>query len=184
MSIALSTIQEKGLSIRNASRTQVRINPIDFDSSVAVGIDLPFGSPTAGDYGTLKSGSNATVPEIQRDDAISTTRKTGGVFNLNFTTEDQTAANIKNLVLTSPGERPYHLNFGVGVYELLFDNVSDDILEDLETTIENQIGYWLPHVKLRNVYVTQAPTNEHEVAINVSYSVYANADPANVEILV
>ena len=182
MSVALSTIQEKGLSLRNRKRPQVRVNPIDFDKSVAVGIDLPFGSPTAGDYGTITSAS--AVPEIQKEDNISTTRKTGGVFNLNYTTEDQTSANIRNLVLTSPGERPYHLNFGVGVYELLFDNVSEDVLDELESTIETQIGYWLPHVKLRNVYVTQAPTNEHEVAINVSYSVYANADPANVEILV
>ena len=184
MSVALSTVQEKGLSPRNVKRSVVRVNPIDFDTSVAVGIDLPFGSPTSGDYGTITSGSAKEVPEIQKDQAISTTRKTGGVFNLNYTTEDQTSANIRNLVLTSPGERPFHLNFGVGVYELLFDNVNDDTLDALESTIETQVGYWLPHVKLRDVYVTQAPNNEHEVAINISYTVYANADPANVEILV
>jgi len=184
MSIALSTIQEKGLSPRNRTRPQVRVNPIDFDSAVAVGIDLPFGSPTSGDYGVITSGSNREVPELQKDQAISSDRKTGGVFNLNYTTEAQTSANIRNLVLTSPGERPYHLNFGVGVYELLFDNVSEDILETLEATIEEQVAYWLPHVRVTDVTATQAPTNEHEVAISITYTVYANAAPAEVEILI
>jgi len=75
MSVALSTVQEKGLSPRNVKRQSVRINPIDFDSSIAVGIDLPFGSPTSGDYGTITSGSANEIPEIQKDQAISTNRK-------------------------------------------------------------------------------------------------------------
>ena len=112
MAISLSTIQEQGLPLRNVTRPQVRINPVDFESAVAVGIDLPFGSPNSGDYGTITSGSAQQVPELQKADAISTTRKRGGVFALNYTTADQTSANIRNLVLTSPGERPYHHQFG------------------------------------------------------------------------
>ena len=38
-----------------------------------------------------------------------------------------TKQNFKNLVLTSPGERVMDINFGVGIYGLLFENYNSDI---------------------------------------------------------
>ena len=54
-----------------------------------------------------------------------------GVFNTNYTTQDQTKSNLINLVLTEPGERVYKPFFGVGLNSLLFEqNVSKKDLQE------------------------------------------------------
>ena len=47
-----------------------------------------------------------------------------GVFNTNYTTQDQTKSNLINLVLTEPGERIYKPFFGVGLNNLLLNELN------------------------------------------------------------
>ena len=171
---SLDTVQESGLPIRNRRGNQEYVHPLDFDTAVGIGVGLPLTNPSSGEYPSITSGSTNQVPLEQQDQTLTTTRKSGGVFTLNYTTQDQVKDNIRNLVLTSPGERPYHLNFGVGVYELLFDNATDDVLDTIESRIESQITYWLPYVKLLGSSVTRAQNNPNRVNIAVEYSAYNN----------
>ena len=180
---SLDVVQQSGLPVRNRPSANTKfIHPLDFDSAVAIGVGLPLSNATSGEYASITSGS--AVPLEQQDQTLSTTRKTGGVFSLNYTTSDQVRSNLKNLVLTSPGERPYHPNFGVGVYELLFDNATDDVLDELETRIVSQVAYWLPYVKVHDSNVTRAENNPNRVNIGITYSSYNNIDKEVVDILV
>ena len=181
---SLDTIQESGLPIRNRKGNPQFIHPLDLEQAVGSGVGLPLTSGTGGEYPSITSGSASEIPLEQQDQTLSTTRKSGGVFTLNFTTQAQVKDNIRNLVLTSPGERPYHPNFGVGVYELLFDNATDDVLALIEERIGGQIEYWLPYVKLHEAFVSRAENNPNRVNIGVTYSAYNNIDKEVVDILV
>ena len=179
---SLDTIQESGLPIRNRKGNPQFIHPLDMDNAVGIGVGLPLTNGSAGEYTSVVSAS--VVPMEQSDEKIDSTRKSGGVFTLNYTTQAQVKDNIRNLVLTSPGERPYHPNFGVGVYELLFDNATDEVLGIIEERIGGQIEYWLPYVKLHEAFVSRAENNPNRVNIGVTYSAYNNIDKEVVDILV
>ena len=180
---SLDSVQASGLPIRNRKGNPQFIHPLDFDTAVGIGIALPLTSANGGEYATVSSASVTTLNES--DQTLSSTRKSGGVFEVNYTTKDQVRSNIKNLVLTSPGERPYHPNFGVGVYELLFDNATDDVLNQIEQRIRTQVEYWLPYVKIHQSFVSRAEAeNENRVNIGISYSSYNNIEKEMVDILV
>jgi phage baseplate assembly protein W len=56
--------------------------------------------------------------------------KSDGPYLLTQNLTENTKQNLKNLIFTNPGERVMDPNFGVGFYNLLFENATDDILED------------------------------------------------------
>lgn len=58
---------------------------------------------------------------------------------------------LKNLILTSNGERPFQPLFGSGVRKLLFDNVDDKTTYLLRKEIETAIFNYEPRVVLRDV---------------------------------
>ena len=47
------------------------------------------------------------------------------IFNQSFTTKEQVKSNLINLILTSPGERIMNPDFGIGIRDLIFEQVVD-----------------------------------------------------------
>ena len=64
-----------------------------------------------------------------------------------------TKQNLKCLMLTSPGERVMDPEFGVGLKQYLFENFGPEIRVDLKTNIRQQIGTYLPFVKIKNIRI-------------------------------
>lgn len=59
--------------------------------------------------------------------------------------------NLKNILLTIPGERIMFPNFGVGIKEFLFQQ---DVMLDtteLETKIISQVDLWAPYIKIEKI---------------------------------
>lgn len=179
---SLDMVQESGLAIRNRKGLSEYIHPLDFDSSIGIGIGLPLTNTHGGEYPTITSAS--VTPLNESDKRLTTDRKRGGLFTINYTTKDQVRSNIKNLVLTSPGERHYHPNFGCGVYELLFDNATKEALQQIEDAVNTQVSYWLPYVSLHDVFVSRAKNDPNRVNIGITYSAYNNIDKEIVDIIV
>ena len=76
-----------------------------------------------------------------------------GFFPGTSTTLSQTSSNIRNLLLTNKGERLGQPEFGCGLLQILFEPMSDSLLEDVKSTIEEAIAQWLPHVLVSNLNV-------------------------------
>ena len=76
---------------------------------------------------------------------------THGLFELSYTTEEQAISNLKNLVLTKKGERLMHPNFGTSIYDILFENISDDFFIDVEDTLRADIEFWMPYLILDTI---------------------------------
>ena len=118
---------------------EIKINPIDFEPNVALGIDLP-----------MIAGA-------------------GAAFKLNYMSIDQAVANAKNLILTDRGERVTLPEFGCNLKSILFDPIDESINENLEKIIKESFDYWLPYIFINNVDVTNNPdTNRINILLTIS----------------
>lgn len=114
---------------------------VDPARKVGIGIDLP----------------------IQRGDT--------GFFKQTFNTADAVKANIKNLLLTRKRERLMQPEFGTSLWNILFENDTDDtpIAEKIEKSIESAIKYWLPFVSIEQIDINKDnPTNRDKNIYTVS----------------
>ena len=76
------------------------------------------------------------------------------------------ARSLRNLVLTSPGERFFNNDLGSRVNKLLFQNVDDLTAASVRSEIENTIKNYEPRVRLISTKVSaNADSNEFDVII-------------------
>ena len=80
------------------------------------------------------------------------------------------ARSIRNLVLTTPGERFFNEDLGSGVSQLLFDTVDDISAAVIRDEVEQTIIRFEPRVKLQDVAVKPNYDN-NEFDVTVSYDV-------------
>ena len=80
------------------------------------------------------------------------------------------ARSIRNLVLTTPGERFFNEDLGSGVSEVLFDTVDDISSAVIRDEIEQTIIRFEPRVKLQDVKVDPDYDN-NEFNVTVSYDI-------------
>ena len=93
-----------------------------------------------------------------------------GIFQLSYTTEEQAISNLKNLVLTRKGERPFQPLFGTDVYSLLFEQKTPFTGDNLKSTISEDIRFWLPYIVLDDLIVDSDP-NTNRVDISIRFRV-------------
>ncbi len=108
---------------------EIRINPIDLEPDVAVGVDLPMSRPNGAD------------------------------FQLNYTTIDQAVANAKNLLLTEKGERIMIPTFGCDIKKTLFENITEETIETLRQNIETNFATFLPYIFINELTITEDADN-------------------------
>lgn len=103
---------------------EIKLNPLDFEPDVAIGIDLPL---------------NASK---------------GGGFVLNYMSIDQAVANSKNLLLTDRGERIMQPTFGCDLRRSLFENLTVPFIENLQNKIRSSFDFWLPYININELTLT------------------------------
>ena len=96
--------------------------------------------------------------------------KDDGPYLLTKDLTENTKQNFKNLVLTNPGERIMEPDFGVGFTQLLFENATDDTLEDLKERLFTQTNKYLPFVEIQNV---ETKLRENTAYLKVEYIIPA-----------
>ena len=80
------------------------------------------------------------------------------------------ARSVRNIVMTSPGEKFFQPDFGSRVSKLLFENIDDITASQIQEEIEFSITNYEPRVSLRNVQVNADNDNGSFDAI-ISYSI-------------
>ena len=80
------------------------------------------------------------------------------------------ARSIRNLVLTTPGERFFNESLGSEVSEVLFDNIDDISGAVIRDEIEHTIIRFEPRVKLSDVKV-EPDFDNNEFNVTVSYNI-------------
>ena len=94
--------------------------------------------------------------------------KAEGCIAGNQTLAENVKQNLKNLLLTSPGERVMIPDFGVGIRSFLFQNESTEVLSELENRIAMQVNEFMPTVFLKDLNVS---FNDHVLNIGIVYGI-------------
>jgi len=126
----------------------IRINPLDLNPDIAVGITLPYYS------------SN------------------GRVFNTSYTTLEQAKTNLKSLLLTNEGERYMQPLFGCNLKKIVFEPITEDLSNKLRDIIQDKIKYWLPYIEINtlDIEVEEDLNYVHfEIQFNLLGNKYDNA---------
>ena len=70
-----------------------------------------------------------------------------GPYELNTTFNELAKQNLKMLVLTNPGERIMHPDFGVGISRFLFENNTSDTYGEIRSRIHEQVNIYLSYIQ-------------------------------------
>jgi len=92
-----------------------------------------------------------------------------GVFTSNYTTKDSIRNNLINFFLTNPGERPLNPNFGGGLREFIFQQLSDGTLEVLTQDVESKIQNKFPRLNVIDLQIFESST--YTITVYLKYSV-------------
>ena len=77
-----------------------------------------------------------------------------GYFETNTDTISQVSSNIRNLLLTKPGERRFNNAFGSSLYKVLFDqNELGEMLPMLVNLIQNDVNRFMNGIIVEDVKV-------------------------------
>jgi phage baseplate assembly protein W len=125
---------------------QTNIFPIDLQPRNAVGLAFPF----------TNSATSGSIP-----------------FKLNYTTRDQVKSNIIVYLSTNKGERPLNPNYGGGLKNFLFEQLSTNTFSNVEDVIKRELASQFPQVNLKKVEVLGSPDN-YTLTIVITYSVFNN----------
>ena len=138
------------------ARTIYRYQLINTNPDRAIGVLLPFNKPATSrsneiaQYGDTSSGK--------------------GVFVQSYSTEQQALSNLKNLLLTTKGERIFQPNFGTSILKLVFEQNTNDLATSLENELTADISYWLPYIIIKNIDVLQ-DYDSYNVTMRITFSV-------------
>ena len=80
------------------------------------------------------------------------------------------ARSIRNLVLTTPGERFFNEDIGSSVSEVLFDTIDDISAAAIRDEIEQTIIRFEPRVKLEDVKV-KGDFDNHQFDVTITYDI-------------
>jgi phage baseplate assembly protein W len=135
------------------ARTIYQIKPIDVGAQRGVGILLPMNKSAHANSPNLNSLFNQSETLGQSYDAGPSNG--GSVFAQSYSTEEQAISNLKNLLLTSRGERIMQPTFGTRIREAVFQPNSINLQEFINETLTESINKWLPYININSIDVTR-----------------------------
>jgi len=109
-------------------------------------------------------------------------KQTGGIFPISRTTDEQMKVNLINFIKTRKGERLYHPQYGLSLYEFLFEQITDQdtVSANVKKSILADFSFWLPFVNVTSLDVTFPEPN----SIGVTMTVVFTASRANFTIAI
>jgi len=93
--------------------------------------------------------------------------------------KDLAKQNLKNLILTNPGEQLFYYDYGVGVESILFKSSSDNSILDLKDRIYSQVKKYIPYIAITDSDVS---VKQDKLYIKIIYYVRATLESDSLEI--
>lgn len=97
-----------------------------------------------------------------------------GVFNTNYSSNQQALDNLKNLLLTSKGERYHNMKFGSDLPYIIFEPNVSELKEEITETILSAVSTWLPYINITSIDIITAEDNPdltHNIQITIRFSI-------------
>lgn len=100
---------------------------------------------------------------------------TDGPYQLNKTLRDTFKQNLKMLILTIPGERIMQPEFGVGIYQYLFEGVNSTTFGKIAESISQQVSFYIPAISLEEINFLTSDEDStlklNEVRVSIKYTI-------------
>ena len=91
-----------------------------------------------------------------------------GMFDQSTTVIQQVRSNFKNLILTKKGERVGQPDLGCDLWKVLFEELTEETLENARLAVADAVDRWLPFIELTDFQITQTDS-ENVINIKCSY---------------
>lgn len=92
------------------------------------------------------------------------------VFNTVYTTQEQLKYNIINYLLTGRKERVFNPNFGAGIRDLLFEQITQETTQSLEISIRSGLEINFPNINVIDLSILSDQDN-NTIYVNFSYEI-------------
>lgn len=92
------------------------------------------------------------------------------VFNSTYTTADQLKSNLINYFMTDPGERYMNPNFGAGIKNTVFEQLSQGNQKLIQVIIQDGLKTYFPQLKVNKLDV-YGNEEFNTLKIELTYSV-------------
>jgi phage baseplate assembly protein W len=133
--------------------TVIRINPLDLQKNIAIGLSLPFG--------------------LCGNDKL---------FNQTYSTKDQIKSNLINLLLTNKGERILNPEFGSDLKRILFEQITPSTEDNIRNTINTAINIYAPEVTADEIIINNNPdSNTISITVNYILNLSGTSDQITIE---
>ena len=88
---------------------------------------------------------------------------------------EQSQHNLKNLLLTYPGERVHQPEFGSRLRELCFEQIDDTLPERIEEEVRKAVSVWLPYINIIEVATLTEEGDKNKIFVRMKYSTTLNS---------
>ena len=88
---------------------------------------------------------------------------------------EQSQHNLKNLLLTYPGERVGQPEFGSRLRELCFEQIDDTLPERIEEEVRKAVSVWLPYINIIEVATLTEEGDKNKIFVRMKYSTTLNS---------
>jgi phage baseplate assembly protein W len=104
---------------------------------------------------------------------------TPAVFQTVYTTKEQLKYNLINFLLTDKRERIFNVNFGADIRRQLFEQITADTFDVLDTQIRSGVEQYFPNVVITNLVIGAEP-DKNLLTIQFSYTIANTGESDNV----
>lgn len=95
-----------------------------------------------------------------------------GYFNQSYNIVDQIKTNMTMLLKTKKGERRMNTNFGSGLWNILFEQNNENIVQIIESTIRKDVATYMSYVNIESIDIDRnSDSSQHRINVSVSYTV-------------
>ena len=104
---------------------------------------------------------------------------TQNVFSIVYSTKEQLKYNLINYLLTNKRERIFSPNFGANIRKRLFEQITENSLDDIKQSIILDIESYFTNVNIVNLDVV-GDSDNHLISIFFSYNILNTNENDNV----
>jgi len=100
-----------------------------------------------------------------------------GFFNQTFDTLSAVKSKIYILFNTMEKERPFNPNFGIGLQRYVFQQLTDDLYNELENKITDKLNKYVPEIKIVSIDINNylnEYTDQNKLSIRLSFKLKTN----------
>ena len=95
-------------------------------------------------------------------------------FDMNETKEDSVKSMLLHIVLTPKGQRLRKPDFGTDLIKFIYEPNDGSTWSGIKEEIRKQVSLYLPEVVFENINIVRNTENEHDIYVEIDYSINNN----------